>query len=415
MDKERKILHVDINHCFAQIIEMMYPQLKEVPMAVGGSEESRSGIILARNLEAKKFGVTTAETLREAYEKCPNLVIVPPSYAHFVYYSEKVKDIYREYTDKVESFGIDEAWIDLTNSETLFGDAVDIARLIQQRVLDEVGLTVSCGLSYNKVFAKLGSDMIKPSGFVVITKENFHSVVWPLPVEDLLYVGAATKAKLNALSIFTIGDLANQTSKYMKSMLGKNGEMIWYFANGYDVTEVMLNGSSDPVKSIGNSITTVEDIRNIEDAKIVFQVLAESVSSRLRDANLMGGVIAISLRDNQLKSITRQRKLEHRTNLSTEIMETVLELVRENYYFHLPLRSIGIKMSKLSIDDGVFQLNLFVDEKEREKQKRLEQCIDIIRGKYGFEKVQRLSVHINRNLTDFDPKGEHTIFPVSWF
>lgn len=415
MNHERKILHIDINHCFAQIIEMMYPDLKNVPMAVGGSEESRSGIILARNLKAKEYGIKTAETLREAYEKCPNLLIVPPAYEHFVYYSEKVKDIYREYTDKVESFGIDEAWIDLTDSQLLFGDAEKIAKEIQQRVLDEVGLTVSCGLSYNKIFAKLGSDMIKPSGFVVITKENFKDVVWNLPVEDLLYVGHSTKIKLHALSIFTIGELANSRISHLKSVLGKNGEMIYYFANGYDISEVMLSEHRDPIKSIGNSITTVEDIKNFEDAKIVFQVLAESVASRLRDANLVGSTIAISLRDTKLKRLTRQQKIDRKTNVSKDIMEVVLQLLRSNYYFHLPLRSIGIKVSDLSVDDGVVQLNLFVDEEQRIKDKRLEECIDLIRDKYGFNVVNRLSVHINRNLTDFNPKGEHTIHPVSWF
>lgn len=414
MNQERHILHIDINHCYAQIIEMMYPELKNVAMAVGGSEEKRSGIILARNLKAKEHGITTAETLWEAKEKCPELVIVHPNFELFVYYSEMVKDIYREYTDKVESFGVDEAWLDITGSVTLFGDAESIGREIQKRVLDEVGLTVSCGLSYNKILAKLGSDMIKPSGFVVITPDNLKSTVWPLPVEDLLYVGRKTQEKLNKIDIFTIGDLAQARIGLLKETLGKNGEMIWYFANGYDRSDVLLPEDIQPIKSIGNGITTPEDIKNFEEAKIVFQVLAESVASRLRDSGLCGNVISISLRDTELKGFTRQKKVLQRTNLSNEILETVLSLLREHYYFHLPLRSIGISVSNLAMDDGVQQLNLFIDEKEREKQRRLEECVDMVRDKYGFSSIQRLSVHINRNITDFNPKGEHVIHPVSW-
>ena len=353
---EKKILHIDINHCYAQIMEMLYPELKNVPMAVGGNEERRSGIILARNLHAKKFGVKTAETLREAFEKCPNLTITEPDFSLFIYYSEMVKNIYREYTSHVESFGIDEAWLDITHSQKLHGDAEAIMYEIADRVLNEVGLTVSCGLSYNKIFAKLGSDLVKPSGRVVISKENFKEVVWPLNVEELLYVGFKTQEKLNAVKIMTIGDLANKTKEYMQDLLGKNGEMIWYFANGFDLSQVMENGYNEPVKSIGNSITTPEDIKNRTDAKIVFQVLAESVASRLRDAKLQAGVIAISLRDVELRTISRQRKIKQRTDISSEIMEVVISLLDEHYPFFLPLRSIGIKASDLSDNAGVYQL-----------------------------------------------------------
>ncbi|NLY62455.1 MAG: DNA polymerase IV [Erysipelothrix sp.] len=412
---EKKILHIDINHCYAQIMEMLYPELKNVPMAVGGNEERRSGIILARNLHAKKFGVKTAETLREAFDKCPNLTITAPDFSLFIYYSEMVKNIYREYTSHVESFGIDEAWLDITHSQKLHGDAEAIMYEIADRVLNEVGLTVSCGLSYNKIFAKLGSDLVKPSGRVVISKENFKEVVWPLNVEELLYVGFKTQEKLNAVKIMTIGDLANKTKEYMQDLLGKNGEMIWYFANGFDLSQVMENGYNEPVKSIGNSITTPEDIKNRTDAKIVFQVLAESVASRLRDAKLQAGVIAISLRDVELRTISRQRKIKQRTDISSEIMEVVISLLDEHYPFFLPLRSIGIKASDLSDNAGVYQLNFFQDESIRKRDKDLDICIDEIRDKYGFEVIRKLSTDLNKNLTDFNPKGEHVIYPVAWF
>lgn len=413
--KKRKILHIDINHCFAQIIEMMYPSLKDVPMAVGGSEESRNGIILARNLKAKEFGVSTAETLREAKDKCPNLVIVPPKYEYFMYYSEKVKDIYREYSDKVESFGIDEAWIDLSNSEKLFGDAEKIGREIQTRVLNEIGLTVSCGLSFNKVFAKLGSDMVKPSGFVVITEENYPNIVWPLAASDLLYVGKATSNKLANMNINTIGDIANCDKEYIKKHLGKNGEMIYYFANGYDLSDVLLSNFKEDPKSVGNSITTSSDMRDFNETKIVFQVLVESVASRLRDNNLKGDVIKITLRDTKLKVSSHQMKINKKTYLAFEIMEVVIQLLRKNYYYHLPLRSIGVSVSNLSSASDYYQFDLFTDEIEIKKRENIEVCIDDIRRKFGFDKIQRLSLNVNKDLTDFNPKKDHVIFPASWF
>ncbi len=413
--RSRKILHIDINHCFAQIIEMMYPSLKEIPMAVGGSEESRNGIILARNLKAKEYGVKTAETLREAKDKCPDLVIVPPKYEYFMYYSERVKDIYREYSDKVESFGIDEAWIDLSNSEKLFGDAEKIGREIQKRVLEEIGLTVSCGLSFNKIFAKLGSDMIKPSGFVVINEDNYQEVVWPLAASDLLYVGKATTKILASMNIHTIGDIANANKEYIMKKLGKNGEMIYFFANAYEVSDVMINGYKEDPKSVGNSITTVNDINNFQEAKIVFQVLVESVASRLRDNNLKGDVIKITLRDKDLKVSSHQMKINKKTYLAFEIMEVVIHLLRSNYYYHLPLRSVGVSVSNLSSANDYYQFDLFTDESEMIKRENIELCIDEIRNKFGFDKIQRLSLSTNKELTDFNPKKDHVIFPASWF
>ena len=412
--KERKIVHADINHCYAQIIEMMYPELRDVPMAVGGNEAQRHGIILARNLKAKAYGVTTAESLREAYKKCPHLVIVPPKYELFMIYTEKVKDIYREYTDQVESFGLDEAWFDITNSQALFGDAVSIARRIQYRVKEEIGLTISMGVSFNKVFAKLGSDMIKPSGFVEICKDNFKDVVWPLPVEDLLYVGSKTKEKLNRKGIDTIGDLANTPLEVIQKLLGKNGAMIWNFSWGLDETDVALIGTTTVPKSIGNSITTPQDITSQLEARIVFQVLAESVASRLKDEGLQGCVLSVSFRDVNLSSYVRQQKLDQPTNISSEIMQAVMHLVQTNCDFRTPLRSVGIQMTHLAPYQGVSQLNLFDDYRQREKEEAIDACMDEIRERFGFDSVQRLSTHLNKKLTGFNPKGDHIIHPVSW-
>ena len=421
MKWNRVIVHSDINHCYAQIEEMKYPELRKVPMAVGGNEKSRHGIILAKNDLAKKYDIKTGESLRDAHKKCPELLIIPPNYEEYMYYTEQVKDIYREYTDKVESFGLDEAWFDLTSSQALFGDPVILANKIQKRVLNELGLTVSMGISYNKIFAKLGSDMFKPYGLVAITPKNYEDIVYPLQVEDLLYVGRATKRKLNARNIFTIGELAKSNKKFLKSFLGINGEMLWYFANGFDATEVNKVGYSRDVKSIGNSITTIRDMKTFEDIKMVFYVLAESIASRLKEHGLKGSVISIYMRNTDLYGFSRQRKITEPTNLTNEIMDTVLQLVRENcssdQYGNLETfyRSIGVSISKLVGDNKEVQLNLFIDEEERQKEKNLELTIDKIRSRYGFKMVKRCILEKDINLTNFNPKDDNVIHPESWF
>ena len=258
--QDRIIVHSDINHCYAQIEEMRYPQLRDIPMVVGGNEEKRHGIILAKNDKAKAFHIKTGESLREALAKCPQLKIVPPDYEAYMYYTEQVKDIYREYSDQVESFGLDEAWIDLSGSTALFGSGLNIAKEMQRRIYTELGLTVSMGVSYNKIFAKIGSDMIKHMGMVEITRENYKEKIWPLPVQDLFYVGRATHKKLAYFSIETIGQLAQLPQGWMKDRFGKMGELIWWFANGEDVSEVALSSHQEEVKSVGNAITTCKDV-----------------------------------------------------------------------------------------------------------------------------------------------------------
>ncbi|HHU28486.1 TPA: DNA polymerase IV [bacterium] len=412
--KERVILHCDINHCYAQIEEMKFPQLRNVPMAVGGHEESRHGIILAKNLLAKKFKIKTGETLRDAKRKCPELVIVHPNYDDYLYYTEKVKDIYREYTDKVESFGLDEAWVDLSSS-SIFGSGEEVAKIIQKRVLEEIGLTISIGVSFNKVFAKLGSDLIKPSGLVVITRENYKETVWPLPVEDLFYVGKATKRKLEVMNINTIGELANTGVEVLRKRFGKMGEVLWGFANGYDLSNVTHIDYQREIKSVGNSVTAIRDIINYEDAKIVFYVLSESVASRLKESGLKGYVVSISLRNNKLEWFTRQQKRDIPTNISKEIMETTLELLKNNYDFSIPLRSIGISVSMLVPDDYPSQMSLFINEEERDKAKRIDETLDKIRNRFGHYSIHRACVLLDSKLTGFSPKEDHIIHPVSYF
>lgn len=400
---ERVIVHADLNHCYAQIEEMMYPKLRQVPMAVGGSEKSRHGIILAKNDLAREYGIKTGESLRDAYRKCPHLLIVEPHYDDYLYYTEEVKNIYREYSDKVESYGLNESWIDLTSSQGLFGgDPVEIAREMQMRIYKELGLTVSMGVSFNKVFAKLGSDFNKKMGLTVISKKNYKRVVFPLPVEELFYVGKATIAQLKEKGIYTIGDIAYSHQEYLKSFLGKNGEMIWNFVNGLDVSDVVLSEYENRPKSFGNSATAPYDVSTFEEAQNVLRVLAESVASRLKERELRGSVITICMRDQELHSFTRQRKIDTATNISSEIMETVESLLKENCMSQYsgcldrPYRSMSVKVSQLEEDIPQVQLSLFDDENHRQKEKKLDLALDEIRRRFGFEKMKRFCLNIHQ-------------------
>lgn len=410
----RVIVHSDLNHCYAQIEEMRYPKLRDVPMVVGGHEELRHGIILAKNDKAKAYGIKTADTLRDAFRKCPDLVVVPPHYDEYKYYTERVKDIYREYTDKVESYGLDEAWMDLTHSQLLFGDGVMLAKRIQNQVYDELGLTVSMGISFNKIFAKLGSDLDKHQGFTVIDEDNYQDLIFNLPVEDLFYVGHATAYKLRYMGINTIGELANMHFNEISKRLGKHGEMIWCFANGIEEAEVNLSTYKRQPKSIGNGVTAIHDLRNYEETKLVFRVLSESVASRLKDEKLKAYVISIGLRNNKLEWMSRQRKIFEATNISEEILNVAMSLLEDNYNFEMPLRGLSVCASKLVNDSDIVQLSLFDDQVKRDNEKKLDLSIDKIRERFGFDKVKRLSLLLDNELTNFDPKADHTIHPVGY-
>lgn len=414
MNKERVILHADLNHCYAQIEEMLNPACREVPMAVGGDEKARHGIILAKNLKAKPFGIKTGEPIRDALKKCPDLFIIPPHMNQYQYYTEEVKNIYREYSDKVESFGLDEAWIDVTGSLKLFGTGKQIAKVIQERVLDELGLTVSIGVSFNKVFAKLGSDMIKPSGLVVIDKNNYKDIAWSLPVEDLIMVGRATKDKLNKMNIYTIGDLAETPLRTLEKKFGKVGAMLWSYANGSENSKVSEVGYKTPPKSIGNSWTTPKDITNFKEAKIVYERLANSVACRLREEGYKGNVVHISIRDKKLDACTRQIKIDHYTDTAKEILQVAMNLLDENWNRQIPLRSIGIGITELKPFTTHTQYDLFGEVQEREQETKIEVVVEAIRSKFGFFKVDRCSSLLDTQLSNVDPKGNHTVCPVGF-
>lgn len=411
---DRVILHSDLNSFYASVECLYNPDIRDKPVAVGGRVDQRHGIILTANRNAKAYGLKVGEAIWQARQKCPDLVVVPPNYSLYLKFSKEVKDIYKEYTNLVESFGIDEAWLDVTESVKLFGSGKQVADEIRKRIRNEMGITASIGVSYNKIFAKLGSDIKKPNATTVITQDNFKELVWDLPVNELLYVGRSTYKKLANVGILKIGDLANSPLTFLKRLLGKWGEYLWVFANGYDTAEVVESEHEGIIKGIGNSMTTPRDLETDEDVKLMFYVLAESVAERLRKHNFRGKTIQIYVRDNELASIERQAKLNSNTFLSGIIAEKAFSIFKETWTWNKPIRSIGIRVTDLITADGFLQLSLIDDDNKRIKQELIETSIDNIRKRFGHYSVQR-ALLLTDNKLNRNPIEENIIFPVSYF
>lgn len=410
------ILHVDINNCYASIEILHHPKLRGHPVAVGGDVEARHGIILAKDYNAKRYGIQVGQALWQARQLCPDLIIVPPNYGLYLRVSAMLRQLFMDYTNQIEPFGLDEAWLDVSGSVHLFGDGSTIAEEIRTRVQKEMGITVSVGVSWNKIFAKLGSDMKKPNAVTTITHEGFKSQVWPLPVEELLGVGRATKAKLNNIGIRTIGDLANTPPKALQSRLHKWGLFLHTFANGLDRSPVELAGAESIIKSVGNSITAPRDLLNLEDVKIVYMDLAESVAERLRELGLACKAVQISLRDNTLFSFERQMTLERSTNLATDLCHAAMSLIQRHYDWQKPLRSIGVRGMKLEPATANQQLSLYMeDEKMRERKIQIETTMDLLRRRFGHHTIERAMMLADPLLGKLNPKGDHVIHPVGYF
>lgn len=406
----RTILHVDLNNCFASIESISHPEYKQIPFAVGGDEEMRHGIILAKNEIAKKYGIKTGEPLLSARQKCPELKVVKPNYELYDYYCSAVRRLYADYTDQVEPFGMDECWLDTTGSTSLFGNGLKIANEIRRRVKREFALTVSIGVSYNKVFAKLGSDYKKPDAITFITPDNFKDIVWNLAAEELLYVGRATKAKLNRSGIYTIGQLANTSENFLVSLFGKNGRMLYSYANGLDTSPVRRLTEAETIKSIGNSTTTPRDMKNESDVNLIFNLLAEQVCKRLRNHHLKGCVVQIHLRSADLMSFERQMKLEKPTDVSGEVCKAAMALLKANYNFNLPLRSVGIRMCELTDADAPLQLSFFNHESD-EKKRKIELTKDAINDKFGRYSICRAVILSDKTLMpEYDPASVTSSF-----
>lgn len=412
---ERIILHSDCNSFYASVECLHHPEIREKPVAVGGDIEQRHGIILAKNQLAKQFHVSTGEAIWRAKQKCPELIVLPPNFPLYLRFSRLARDIYLDYSNRVEPFGLDEAWLDITSSENQKDKGERTAQEIRKRIREELGITVSIGVSYNKIFAKLGSDYRKPDAVTMITKENYRQIAWPLPVSDLLYVGPATKRKLNGFGVHTIGELAQTPVEILRSKFGKIGDILWCFSNGLDSSPVADFQNQPVVKSIGNSTTAPRDLERDEDVKIILYVLADSVARRLREQGLKGRTIHISIRDNSLFSFTRQKTLGFYTNLTGEIAGEALSLFREHYRWKRPVRSVGISVSDLAADTIYSQTSLFCDEVKREKVERLDKALDRLKARFGTFAVQPAVLLKDRKLSGFDPKNDHIIHPVGYF
>lgn len=409
-----QILHIDCN-CFYASVECLYnPAIKDKPVAVAGDPENRHGIILAKNYVAKKYRIETGEALWQAKNKCPDLICVPPNYDRYLRFSRIARQLYYEYSDQVEPYGLDECWVRVTYSPNCNGDPIAIAEEIRKRMREEVGLTVSIGLSWNKIFAKFGSDYKKPDAFTMITPQNYKEIVWPKPVEDLLYVGSRTKKKLNGRAIFSIGDLANYNRKALGLWLGKWGYILSDFANGLDCEPVRSFREENIIKSIGNGITTPRDVVNYYEARLVITVLAESVAARLREHNFKCRGVQLDLRDNQLYGFSRQMKLRQATFCSDDIVEGAMAILRDNYVFNRALRSINVRAINLVSADCSIQLDLF-NERDDLKLEQREKVVDELRARFGHFIIGRASLMKHDKLTHFNPKGDHTIHPMAYF
>lgn len=409
------ILHCDLDCFYASVAMQENPELKGKCVAVCGDVSKRHGIILAKSYPAKKYGIKTGMAIWEAKQLCPELILVPANFAQYKYYSELVRNIYCRYTDQVEAFGLDENWVDITGSLHLFEKTpYDLAKRIQNEILQETGLTVSIGIGWNKIIAKFGSDYKKPYGITNITEENFQDIFWNAPVEDLLYVGRKTEVKLKRWGINTIGDLARDEHGLVERHGGKIGRMLIWWARGFDATPVAsIYAPETPPKSVGNSITTPKDIVDFRDCQLVLQVLAEAIATRLKRQHLKGKVISVYVRNSELKSAGKQRKVNVWVDTREQILQVAYELVNEIYDFELPLRSVGISVSSLTASDVYMQEDIFRDIANYEEEYKLDQTIDNIRRKFGSDKVMRCSVLCDRELTDFNPLS-HDVHPVGY-
>ncbi len=412
---DRTILHIDCNAFYASVECLRHPELRGRPVAVGGEAEKRHGIILAKNQLAKENGVKTGEALWQARQKCPGLVILPPDYTRYILFSRRCREIYEDYSPQVESFGLDECWVDVSNTPKLaqLGPKM-LANEIRLRVKEQVGITVSVGVSYNKIFAKLGSDYKKPDAVTVFDRGSMREKVWPLEASELLYVGRATERKLRTFGIRTIGELATTPVDYLQGWFGKWGLLLHCFANGMDSSPVAKVGEESIIKSVGNSTTTPRDLTNEEDASVVYWMLCESVAERLREGGFRCTVVQISLRSSDLVCFERQMKLPEPSCLASELHEAAMCLLRENYGWARPLRSIGVRGAELVPETAPEQLSLFGDGEKRERCLRLEKTMDALHRRYGHTALSRAAVLCDPTLTNIDAKNDHTIHPVGW-
>lgn len=389
---KRVILHSDMNACYASIEAKLNPKLRGIPMAVAGNPKNRHGIILAKSQQAKEMGVKTGEAIWQARAKCPNLTLVPPQYDQYLKHSKLAKKIYYDYTNQVEPFGLDECFLDVSGSTHLFGSGEEIANEIRQRMKEELGITVSVGVSFCKIFAKLGSDMKKPDAVTIIEEKNFRQKVWPLPVGEMVGIGRATERKLNRIGIFSLGDLAQSNPDPLKGLLGINGVYLWEYANGLDIRPVHDRDYQEPIKTIGNSSTCRKDLLNNREVFNVLQELSFQVSMRMREAGLEASGVEIFVRNNQLQSFHYQSPIKLASQSSIVLARAGFDLFRDKYKWDFPVRAVGIRAIKLRQEGGGSQMDVFSDYKKIIKDEKCDSAIYKIRKKYGKKSISFASL-----------------------
>lgn len=393
---ERVILHCDCNCFFASVEAALNPELNKFPFAVCGDPEQRHGIVLAKNEKAKKYGVQTGEAIWQAKAKCRNLVTVPPHYKLYKEFSEKIFRIYCRYTDLVEPFGIDECWLDVSGSTNLFGSGKEIADKLRDIVKKEVGVTISVGVSYNKIFAKMGSDYKKPDATTEITTENFKTLLYGLPAGDLFMAGRKTSEKLRSIGIRTIGDLAKTDEKLLVRILGENGRMLLRYAKGYDYSPVLPFDYKTAYKSIGNGATFKRDLISSEDVRTCVFFLCDKVAARLRKHNYECSALQVGVKDTNLQTVQRSLQLSSPTDLAFDLRRAALSVIESNFDVEKdPIRSITVTGTKLLNGDDVCEQISLLDleyHEKREKAHRLECAGDDIRHKYGLGTLTRCSL-----------------------
>ncbi|MBE6569256.1 MAG: DNA polymerase IV [Ruminococcaceae bacterium] len=383
----RTILHCDLNNYFASVECLRLPQYKNIPMIVGGSVEDRHGIVLAKNEPAKKFGIRTGETIWQAKTKCPDLAVLDAHCEDYVRYSRQVRQIYSEYTDQVESMGIDECWLDVTASEGLFGSGAKIAEELRERVKRETGLTISVGVSFNKVFAKLGSDMKKPDAVTLIPYEHFREIVWPLPACEMLGVGMKTYKKIYYRGCRTIGDIANMRIELLHSWLGKTGDMLWAYANGLENSRVMWQTESEPIKSIGHGTTTRADLENETEVACVIRDLSEEIGQKLRLNHLKASGVAVQIRENDMTVREYQSKMRYSTQLAKEIAGEAVAVFRRKHLWHRPIRSVSVRAIYIRSENADEQMDMLYDYAAEKRLLELERTVDSIRDRFGGRSI----------------------------
>ena len=415
MSLSRVILHADANCFYASVECLRRPMLRRKPVAVCGDPEARHGIVLTANYAAKRAGVRVGQAIWQARRHCPQLIAIAPDFPLYIHFSQMMRAIWEEYSDRVEAFGLDESWIDLSHSSMTLEQGKAVADTLRERVRRELGISVSVGVANNKVFAKLGSDLKKPDGTTVIHPETFREKIWPLPAWQLLYVGPATTRKLRILGIQTIGDLAQADAGMLKSVLGKNGLLLRAFAQGLDASPVMPAAAEPALQSIGNSTTTPHDIATPEDAKCVYYLLAESVAARMREHGLKGQCVSVSIRTAGLDCASCQAQLPFPTALTDTLAQTAYQLFSAQFLHRLPLRSVGLSCAQLSPANAPVQLAFGENPQAQIKKERLDQAIDDLRRRYGHNILQRGVVLADQAFAALNPKEDNTIHPVPFF